>query len=144
MKRIDAWLCGTPRRACLALFVLFLLLFMAVSKPFNILLIPPAGLVLGERAQDLAEWLQPQGGEYVLPADSRDGLALLREHRVAYFWVSAGLLEHSLVVGRLKDSAVPSLLDRRAADRLFYRVEPLPPGCRAIGEHGALRLARCD
>lgn len=144
MSRMNDLLAGNPRRACLSVFILFLLLFMAVSKPFQILPIPRASLVLGQRSQDVAEWLQPQGGEYVLPAATRDGLALLREHRVALFWVSDGIISQGLVLGRLKDAAVPSLPDIHATARLFYKFELLPPGCRAIAERGAMRLARCD
>lgn len=144
MNRAIDWLAGDPRRACLAVFLLFLALFVTVSRPFEVLLIPQASLVLGERSRDVAEWTEARGGEYVLPPATRDGLALLRDHAVARFWVSEGVASQPLVLGRLIDSAVPSLPDRQAAERLFYKFEVLPAGCRILAERGALRLAHCD
>lgn len=143
-KRIDRFLSGDPRRASLALFVLFAVLFLAVSQPFLNLLIPRADLFTGRADRDLAEWNRPQGGEYVLPAGTRDALALLRASGESRFWVSPGVGAQKLVVGRLFEASVPILPDRRADLLLFDRAEALPPECRTLAEQGVMRLARCD
>lgn len=90
-----------------------------------------------------SEILKPHGGEErVLPPRVKTMVDLLRANKVETFTVSSKIAVDPLMNQRVTEGAVPAVKVAGSPNLLLLE-EPLPEGCRAIGEKGGVILARC-
>ncbi|MGD9744177.1 MAG: hypothetical protein AB7F08_06405 [Dongiaceae bacterium] len=140
----DRLVSGTPARACFFLTALFVALFVWRGAPFRVVLVPPEAVFLGHWNRDIADFAVPRAGEYRIVKSAQWALALLREHKIEQYSVSAALARQGEVRVRIMEGGVPIMFKADAPDLLLYKFETLPPDCRLVDEREAMRLARCD
>ena len=88
--------------------------------------------------------LTPGSGEYVLPPQVQDMLALLRRHQISAFDVSEPVraYRYGVLEQRIADSAYPAQLQDKAEFVFALTSEP-PSACPEIDRQGEVRLDRC-
>jgi hypothetical protein len=133
------------RRVAFAVPVLAAALFIALLPGVRSAWPPKMREAIGNLIhRNLAQALQPQGGERVLPPPTRAMLALLRERGITAYGMSNMTRQDPLLSQRLIEGGWPIRPDRSAPWYVGFAVEPLPPACREVERRDEVLLARCS
>ena len=83
------------------------------------------------------------GAEIFLPRDARDGIALIRAHKLKYFWLGKGLFKKTLILQRTAEGAFPALPKPGSPDIIDFVATVDLSACVIVDRRGLMAYARC-
>jgi hypothetical protein len=133
------------RHVAFAVPVLAAALFIALLPGIRPAWLPKMREAIGNLIhRNLAQALQPGGGERVLPPPTRAMLALLRERGITAYRMSTETRKNPLFSQRLVEGGWPIRPDRSSPWYVGFAAEPLPPECEEVERRDLVLLARCS